>query len=73
VALHLLAIPPSAAGGGRIFKALKGILTTRRNRVEMQRTDMQTRLVFNSPALGRPDLFRAHSRPLAEQEMRRLL
>jgi len=73
VALRLLAIPPSAARGERILKALKGILKTRRNRVAMQQADMQTRLVFNSQALRRLDLLRAYRRPVAEQEMWRLL
>jgi len=34
---------------------------------------MQTRLVFIWQALRRPDLLRAYSCPLAEQELRRLL
>jgi len=34
---------------------------------------MQTRLVFNSQALGRPDPLRAYRHPLAEKELRRLL
>ena len=33
VAVHLLAMPPSAAGGERMFKALKSLLTTRSNRL----------------------------------------
>ena len=43
LAVRLLAIPPSAAGGERIFKALKTVLSTRRSRLAPERVDNQTR------------------------------
>lgn len=33
LAVRLLSIPPSAAGGERIFKTIKGVLTSRRSRL----------------------------------------
>jgi len=69
VTVHLLAMPPSAAGGKRMFKALKSVLTTRRNRLANCRVDSQTRVVFNSAQLRRGDVMGAYRRPIAEHEL----
>ena len=69
----MLAIPPSAAGGERIFKTLKGVLTTRRNRVTNERVDAHSRLIFNTSHLRRPDVLGTYRRPDAEHELLAIL
>ena len=56
VADRLLAIPPSAAGGERMFKTLKGVLTTRRNRLTNERVDARSRPIFSTSQLRCPDV-----------------
>jgi len=73
VAARLLAIPPSAAGGERMFKTLKGVLTTRRNRLTNERVDAQSRLIFNTSQLRRPDVIGTYRRPDAEHELLAML
>jgi len=69
VAARLLAIPPSAAGGERMFETLKRVLTTRRNRLTNERVDAQSRLIFNTSQLRRPDVQGTYRRPDAEHEL----
>jgi len=70
LAVRLLAIPPSAAGGERIFKALKTVLSTRRSRLAPKRVDNQTRLRFNTRQLERADMLAAFRRPTVDLELR---
>jgi len=71
--LRLLSIPPSAARGERIFKALKTVLSTRRSRLAPERVDNQTRLRFKTRQLERADVLAAFRRPTVEFELRVLL
>jgi len=73
VAARLLAIPPSAAGGERMFKTLKGVLTTMRNRLTNERVDAQSRLIFNTSQLLRPDVLGTYRRPDAMHELLAML
>jgi len=73
VAARLLAIPPSAAGGQRMFKTPKGVLTTRRNRLTNERVDAQSRLIFNTSQLRRPDVLGTSRRPDMEHELLAML
>ena len=71
--MRLLSIPPSAAGGQRILKALKTVLSTRRSRLAPERVDYQTRLRFNTRQLERADVRAAFCRATVELELRALL
>lgn len=63
------AMPPSAAGSERRFKALKSVPTTRRNRLANCRVDSQTRVVFNSAQLRSGVVMGAYKRPIAQHEL----
>lgn len=69
LAVRLLSIPPSAAGGERMFKTLKGVLSTRRNRLAPHRVDAQTRLAFNAQQIRRACPIAAYRRSLAEVQL----
>lgn len=66
LAVRLLSTPPSAAGGERVFKTLKGVLSTRRKRLASHRVDAQTRLTFNAHQMRRPCPMAAYRRSQAE-------
>ena len=73
LAVRLLSIPPSPAGGERIFKVLQTVLFTRPRRLAPKRVEIKTRLRFNTRQLERADVLAAFRRPTVELELRELL
>lgn len=73
LAVRLLSTPPSAAGGERMLKTLKGVLSTQRNRLAPQRADTQTRLAFNARQMGRACLIAGYRRSEAEIQLLAML
>ena len=56
-----------------MFKTLKGVLTTMRNRLTNERVDAQSRLIFNTSQLLRPDVLGTYRRPDAMHELLAML
>jgi len=56
-----------------MFKTLKGVVTTRRNRLTNERVDAQSRIIFNTSLLRRPDVLGTYRRPDAEHELLAML
>jgi len=56
-----------------MFKTPKGVLTTRRNRLTNERVDAQSRLIFNTSQLRRPDVLGTSRRPDMEHELLAML
>lgn len=73
LAVRLLSTPPSAAGGERMLKTLKGVLSTQRNRLAPQRADTQTRLAFNARQMRRACLIAGYRRSEAEIQLLAML
>lgn len=73
MAVRLCALPPSVAGGERVFKALKAALNTRRSHLSNERADSETRVVFNLAQLRRGDVLGSYRRPDVEYELRAMV
>jgi len=66
LAVRLLAILPSAAGGERISKASNTVPSTRRSRLGPERVDNQIRLRFETRQLELPEVLAALLHPTVE-------
>jgi len=69
LAVRILLLPPSAAGGERSFKVFNRTLTRLRNRLSPDKADMQTRIAFKLAQLERPDILRAYRRTRVELDL----
>jgi len=69
LAMRILLLPPSAAGGERSFKVFNRALTRLRNRLSPTKADMQTRIAFNSAQMDRADVVRAYRRTHLELDL----
>jgi len=69
LAVRILQLPPSAAGGERSFKVSNRTLTRLRSRLSPDKADMHKHSAFTWAQLNRPDILRAYRRTCVELDL----